>query len=125
MRKRSRFHHVFLRMSLLAALTIAAPCMAWAVCDYQPDEVGCPCFWDAGVWDPGGPYIQDVAQATFGTEESCPCPDPADPTCDWDPDPADPDVNFRDAGKPYYQMVLGCNEPLLQFWHGQWREALD
>jgi hypothetical protein len=45
---------------------------------------------------------------------SCTCKEP-DPLCNWDTDPADPNDNFADSGKPYYQMVLGCDEPFTAF----------
>jgi hypothetical protein len=82
-------------------------------CVYQPDAPGCSCFDNTGFWDPSGGFIQDIALETNGTRESCACPGVSD--CDWDPDPADADNDFRNAGKPYYQMVLGCNEPFDAF----------
>ena len=91
------------------------PAGVLAQCIHEPDAPDCPCFIDTGVWDPNGVYIQDVANATFGTMVSCRCPDPGDPTCDWDPAPADPDHNFKDSGKPYYQMMLGNDEPFAAF----------
>ena len=54
---------------------------------YNTDSPGCPCFVDGGAWDPMPGKIQDVAQSTIGTRSSC----------------------VDDGGKPYYQMVLGCN----------------
>jgi len=100
---------------LLLLLMISVPAVAMAECDYEPDAVDCPCFSEGGVWDPSGGYIQDVADQTFGTVVSCTCCDPGDPSCDWDPWPLDPDKNFVNSGKPYYQMVLGCDEPFTAF----------
>lgn len=68
---------------------IMAPTEGLASC-YQPDAPDCPCFDSNGVWDPAGAFIQDVAIQTVGTKESC----------------------VADGGKPYYQMVLGCNNEL-------------
>ncbi|MBW8041330.1 MAG: hypothetical protein FVQ85_15195 [Planctomycetes bacterium] len=80
---------------------IMTPTKAFAGCD-QPDAPDCGCFDDTGVWNPAGAFIQDVATQTVGTAESC----------------------VSNGGKPYYQMVLGCNdEPcalikawMLSFW---------
>lgn len=80
-------------------LFLSAPGEVPAACDWEPDGPTCPCFSDAGAWDPEGLFIQDVALQTVGTEESCKCP--GEPACDWAP--------LDDSGKPYYQMVLGCN----------------
>ena len=91
---------------LLLAGGIPAVAMAYV---YQPDEYGAPCFVDGGAWDPSGGYIQDIAKATLGTVESCACS--GTPGCTWDPDPANNSVEFKNAGKPYYQMTLDCNEP--------------
>jgi hypothetical protein len=52
------------------------------------DGPGCSCFHDSGSWDPSGTWIQDVANMTLGTKESC----------------------ENDGGKPYYQMRLGIND---------------
>jgi len=76
----------FLNVMVVMALIIA-PTDAFAVCDYEPDAPDCACFNDTGAWDPAGAFIQDVATATVGTQEAC----------------------VGDGGKPYYQMVLGCN----------------
>ena len=76
---------------------IMAPTKAFAACD-QPDAPDCPCFDSNGVWDPAGTFIQDVAIQTVGTRESC---------------------AVANGGKPYYQMVLGCNSELcalVQAW---------
>jgi hypothetical protein len=94
---------MFLNIMFVLVLVIT-PTDTLAVCDNQPDGPDCPCFDDTGVWNPGGAYIQDVAIQTVGTRESCACPGTAG--CDWKIGPDDP---FTNAGKPYYQMVLGCN----------------
>jgi hypothetical protein len=75
-------------------------------CTYQPDAPDCPCFNAAPCpagspclwWDPeaSGDFIQDIAIATVGTQESCLCS-------------TFPCIVDDDAGKPYYQMVLGMN----------------
>jgi hypothetical protein len=114
MRTRSFFPNWLLYL-LVGLLLGSIPAGVWAECDYEPDAPDCPCFIDTGAWDPNGVYLQDVANATFGTIVSCFCSDPGDPTCDWNPDPADPDKNFTDSGKPYYQMVLGNDEPFSAF----------
>ena len=102
----------------LTACALVAPSPAAAECD-QVDAPDCTCFVDGGLWDAGGPgaypgtmFIQDVAVDSLGAapglpgvEESCSCP--GWPGCDWDTDDTDPDDNFENGGKPYYQMVLG------------------
>jgi len=72
-------------------------------------------------------FVQDVAVDALpqapglrGVEESCPCPGIWG--CDWDTDPADPDENFENGGKPYYQMVLGANSEALALY---WSELMD
>lgn len=93
---------------------IAAPlATARAECDV-PDAPDCACFVDVASWDAGGPIdpgvaeiIQDVALDTAGTPESCNCPGTFG--CTWDPDPSSSDHDFENAGKPYFQMVLGSN----------------
>jgi len=52
------------------------------------DGPGCACFHDSGSWNPSGTWIQDVANMTLGTTESC----------------------LDDGGKPYYQMRLGLSD---------------
>ncbi|UCE19473.1 MAG: hypothetical protein JSV84_03765 [Gemmatimonadota bacterium] len=52
------------------------------------DGPGCVCFHDSGSWNPSGTWIQDVANMTLGTTESC----------------------ENDGGKPYYQMRLGISD---------------
>lgn len=51
------------------------------------DSPACPCFDNTGAWEPTGATIQDIAQMTVGTKESC----------------------INDGGKPFYQMVLGIS----------------
>jgi len=75
---------------MLALVLLIAPTDAFAVCDHEPDGPDCPCFDHTGAWSPAGAFIQDIAIATVGTRESC----------------------VEDGGKPYYQMVLGCNSEL-------------
>ncbi len=70
---------------------IFVPSLATAQCSFQPDGPDCPCFDDTGAWAPTGAFIQDIALATVGTKVSC---------------------SVADGGKPYYQMVLGCNSEL-------------
>ena len=91
---------------LLLIGVIPAVAMAY---DYQPDEPDAPCFIDGGAWDPSGGYIQDIAKATLGTNESCACS--GTPGCTWDPNPTNSSIEFSNAGKPFYQMTLDCNEP--------------
>lgn len=82
---------------VFGAAVIISPTAGLAVCDDEPDGPDCPCFDDTGAWNPGGVFIQDVASLTVGTRESC----------------------VEDGGKPYYQMVLGCNsetEAMLASW---------
>ena len=104
-------------MNRQTCLKILAPCIGFMLvlamspvsgfsqCTDQPDAPDCPCFDNAPcpagtycLWDPGEPgmFIQDIAIATVGTRESCLC----------SPAPCFVD---DDAGKPYYQMVLGMN----------------
>jgi len=102
-------------MGLIYFLLFGIAAGALAVCDYEPDGVDCSgCFVDVGQWDPSGGFIQDIAKQTLGNVVSCTCKEP-DPLCNWDTDPADPNDNFADSGKPYYQMVLGCDEPFTAF----------
>ena len=112
MSSQNNWHCQIFLTGLFLLLTIT-PMHAFAECDYEPDAVDCPCFSDIGIWDPGGAYIQDVAIQTVDTRESCPCP--GIPGCNWDIDPVDPQKNFQNGGKPYYQMVLGCDEPFTAF----------
>lgn len=102
---RFRYWHLVVVLLLLAA-GIPAVAMAY---DYQPDEYGAACFVDGGAWDPSGGYIQDIAKATLGTNESCACR--GTPGCTWDPNPTNNSIDFTNAGKPFYQMILDCNEP--------------
>jgi hypothetical protein len=97
------------KTAFLVAISLLIPVVApvFAACDYEPDAPDCSCFNNTGDWDPSGTYIQDLAITTLGTRESCPCPGTWD--CDWE---IDPNTAFTNAGKPYYQMVLGCNDPL-------------
>ncbi len=95
-------------MWILLLLAGGIPAVAMAY-DYQPDEYGAPCFVDGGAWDPSGGYIQDIAKATLGTNESCACR--GTPGCTWDPNPTNNSIDFTNAGKPFYQMILDCNEP--------------
>lgn len=53
------------------------------------DSPACPCFDNTGAWQPTGATIQDIAQSTVGTKESC--------------------AEVEDGGKPFYQMVLGLS----------------
>jgi hypothetical protein len=95
--------------TILILLIVSAPVLIitqtdlFASCD-QPDAPDCPCFDDSNAWDPSGAYIQDIAIQTVGTKESCACP--GTDGCDWEIGPEEP---FASSGKPYYQMVLGCN----------------
>jgi hypothetical protein len=59
-------------------------------------------------------YIQDVAIDTLGVDESCMCAGTWG--CTWDPDPLDPDNDFDDSGKPYYQMRIGYNTEAGALW---------
>lgn len=108
-------------IGFLLFLMAGVPSLALAQCDYEPDAVDClSCFKYEGAWDPSGDYIQDIADQTFGTIVSCKCPDPVDPSCDWDPDPTNNQVDFINSGKPYYQMVLGSNNMIDAFWFSVW-----
>ncbi len=89
---------------LVLFAVFAAPLLAACT---EPDAPDCPCFDDTGAWAPTGAYIQDIALDTLGTRESCPCPGTAG--CNWE---ISPDDAFSNAGKPYYQMVLGANSEL-------------
>ena len=72
----------------LLAMLAAVLCGAVAVAQcYHSDSPDCACFNSAGVWNPTGTWIQDIALATVGTVESC----------------------VSDGGKPFYQMRLGLN----------------
>lgn len=89
---------------ILAGVVLLLPVnttVVWAACD-QGDAPDCACFDDTpiGVWDAGGSIasgpIQDVAQDTVGTKESCNTG-------------IDGDTLKKDSGKPYYSIVLGYN----------------
>jgi len=76
---------------------VITPAIVFSQCIHEPDGPDCPCFDDTGAWAPAGAFIQDIALQTVGTRNSC----------------------IDKGGKPYYQMVLGCNsEPcaLLVSW---------
>jgi len=85
MRVRNHTILILVNIIFMPAL-IMTPTEAFAACP-QPDAPDCACFDDTGAWNPGGAFIQDAAIQTVGTEESC----------------------VSNGGKPYYQMVLGCN----------------
>jgi len=107
------FHTPRIAITAFSLLLIGISSGAYAVCDYEPDAPDCSCFVDSGAWDPSGGYLQDIAEQTVGTVESCRCP--GEPFCDWDPHPLDPDVNFADSAKPYDPMQLGNDEPFNAF----------
>lgn len=95
---------LFTLMGIMLTLIISVP--GFSQCTDQPDAPDCACFNNAPcpvgaycLWDPGEPgdSIQDIALATVSTRESCLCT------------PVGCGVNEDDAGKPYYQMVLGMN----------------
>jgi hypothetical protein len=73
---------------------IINPMYGFPECIFEPDAPDCSCFDNfdntGGSWNPGGAFIQNVASQTVGTRESELC-------------------SINDGGKPYYQMVLGCN----------------
>jgi hypothetical protein len=85
---------------LLSAFSTAIlPVTVFAACD-QGDAPDCTCFNDGGAWDAGGlslfSPIQNVANDTFGTEESCNTG-------------IEGHYLEKDSGKPYYSIVLGYN----------------
>jgi hypothetical protein len=85
-----RINSIIMSLNVLWAVAfILGPSHVFAACDYEPDAPDCACFDATGAWDPVGAFIQDVATATVGTKVAC----------------------VADGGKPYYQMVLGCNSP--------------
>jgi len=89
---------------MFAMVLVITPTEALAACDFQPDQPDCLfCFNNDGAWNPAGAFVQDVAIQTVGTRDSCRCL--GTPGCDWEFE--DPNENY--PGKPYYQMVLGCN----------------
>lgn len=93
MRVRNNSTLGFLNIAFVLALLLT-PTSALAVCNNEPDAPDCPCFNNTGAWNPTGPFIQDVAIQTVGSQTSC----------------------VTDGGKPYYQMVLGAtSEPLALF----------
>ena len=114
-------------LSVLIAGAVAAPSALRAACD-QPDAPDCTCFVDTSTWDAGGPSypgtltIQEVAAdvaddpatGRAGVSESCSCPGTFG--CTWDPDPSSSDNDFKNAGKPYYQMTLGRNTRSGALW---------
>jgi hypothetical protein len=77
---------VWAAAAALAWLLMSPGALRALVCLYEPDGPDCPCFDHTGAWDPHHVWIQDIAQDTVGTRESC-TPD--------------------NGGKPYYQMVIG------------------
>lgn len=101
----------------LLLLLVMATSNAAAQCNYQEDDPDCTCFNNSPCtgycsWDPGEPgqFIQDIANNTVGTKESCGttvciAPDSCgyDGRCKTSGDLCD------DSGKPYYQMSLGMN----------------
>lgn len=114
----SAIDRIFIALAVIACVAVAAPTLL-ADCD-QPDAPDCECFDDTATWDPegiGAPetwIIQDVARDTIGLRESCNCPGTLD--CDWDPDPDDEENDFKNAGKPYYQVNLGINREYEARW---------
>ncbi|MBN2270349.1 MAG: hypothetical protein JXN61_07040 [Sedimentisphaerales bacterium] len=89
---------------LSAIVTALVATAAPGACTYQPDAPDCSCFDNTGAWAPTGTYIQDIALDMLGTKESCPCPGTTG--CNWEISPTE---EFSNAGKPYYQIVLGAN----------------
>ncbi len=65
---------MFLSVMFVLVLIIKPAGAHFGDCVHQPDGPDCPCFVDAGAWDPAGAFIQDVAIQTLGTIESCECP---------------------------------------------------
>lgn len=80
----------FLCLSTLLLASIATASI-WGA--HYGDSPSYPAFVDSGAWAPTGPWLQDIAKATLGTEESC------------------FDSVGADGGKPFYQMVIGINDP--------------
>ena len=73
---------------LISLLVVQQSCDFSSIACCNSDSPSCiDCFVDGGDWNPSGTWIQDVALATLGTEESC----------------------VADGGKPYYQMRLGIH----------------
>lgn len=87
---------LMLVITMFLPALIMMPTKAFAACP-QPDAPDCPCFDNTGAWNPVWASIQNVAIQTVDTNESC----------------------VDNGGKPYYQMVLGCNSDvcaLVQAW---------
>jgi hypothetical protein len=96
-----------LYVSVLIIFVILVPSVVQSACD-QPDAPDCSCFLNSMTWNPGAAssIIQDIADELAGMPESCNCPGTWG--CTWDPNPSNGN-DFKNAGKPYYQIVLGRN----------------
>jgi hypothetical protein len=128
-------HIKILFLAAVFSCIFVAPSVLRAQCD-QPDAPDCACFVDNSTWDAGGPsypgtlFIQDVAAdvaddtatGRIGVEESCACPGTWG--CTWDPDPAS-DTDFKNSGKPYYQMILGQNTRSGALWMAELMATTD
>jgi len=129
---RNRTLSSWLGVLAVALVVLCTGVPADAQCD-EPDAPDCACFVDGGAWDAGGPavypfteYIQDVAADSLAlapgldpVRESCKCK--STDGCDWDTDPEDPDKNFTDSGKAYWNVLLGANSEALALW---WAELM-
>ena len=87
-------------------LSMPGEALAQIGCFYG-DSPSCPCFVDGGAWDPSGTWIQDIALATIGTQESCAA------------------AVGGDGGKPFYQMVLGIDNPDVADFMALWLQEID
>ena len=85
---------MFLNIMFVLVLIITPTEAHPGACVHQPDAPDCPCFDNWGEWHPMGAFIQDVAIQTVWTRASC----------------------VRSGGKPYYQMVVGCNSEECAMW---------
>ena len=124
---------MILSIPSLMALAIFQPSGVRAVCD-QPDAPDCACFEDTRTWDAGGPYtpyfIQEAAEDVAddpvtgedSVHESCNCPGTWG--CNWDPDPSN-GSDFKNAGKPYYQITLGRNTRSNALWMAELMATTD
>jgi hypothetical protein len=88
-------------LAALVLLSATASASIWGA--HYGDSPSTPGFIDGGDWNPSGPWVVDVALATLGTEASL----------------------LPDGGKPFYQMVIGCDDPDVADFAAMWFETID
>lgn len=95
------FFRVSTALGVLLLLAVPGWASIWGA--HYGASPSTPGFVDGGAWNPSGPWVVDVALATLGTEVSL----------------------IPDGGKPFYQMVIGCDDPDVADFMALWFETID